>query len=162
MLSAPTPAAPTTRTRCCNNAPRRRRKLHILRSRLKPRAQSFRCSSSPNECDSHSLGTRSIFGDVHAAAENDSSPFRAHGARNSTRFFEKLRKSGSRLTSFFSPVRSAPPRSSRGRWRGDRRPSCPLCAASCWRCSRRGGSRNTPGGARRRPRLGVRAAPCRS
>ena len=35
----------------------RRRKLHILRSRLKPRAQSFRCSSSPNECESHSLGT---------------------------------------------------------------------------------------------------------
>ena len=33
---------------------------------------------------------RSIFGDVHAAAENDLSPFRAHRARNSTRFFDKL------------------------------------------------------------------------
>ena len=33
---------------------------------------------------------RSIFGDVHAAAENDPSPFRAHRARNSTRFFDKL------------------------------------------------------------------------
>ena len=69
---------------------RRRRKLHIPRSRLKPRAQSFRCSSSPNECESHSLGTRSIFGDVHAAAENDCSPFRAHRARNSARLFNKM------------------------------------------------------------------------
>ena len=70
----------------------RRRKLHIPRSRLKPRAQSFRCSSSPNECESHSLGTRSIFGDVHAAAENDPSPFRAHMARNSARLFGKLKR----------------------------------------------------------------------
>ena len=67
----------------------RRRKLHILRSRPRPGAQSFRCSSSPNECDSHSLGTRSIFGDVHAAAENDFSPFRAHRARNSARLFRQ-------------------------------------------------------------------------
>ena len=33
---------------------------------------------------------RSIFGDVHAAAENDPSPFRAHGTRNSARLFYKL------------------------------------------------------------------------
>ena len=33
-----------------NKVPRRRRKLHILRSRLRPRAQSFRCSSSPTKC----------------------------------------------------------------------------------------------------------------
>src|SRR5699024_5027170 len=68
----------------------RRRKLHILRSRLWPGAQSFRCSSSPDECDSHSSGTLSIFGDVHAAAENDCSPFRAHSARNSARLLDKL------------------------------------------------------------------------
>ena len=30
-----------------------------------------------------------IFGDVHAAAENDYSPFRAHRARNSARLFRQ-------------------------------------------------------------------------
>ena len=108
----------------------RRRKLHILRSRLKPRAQSFRCSSSPNECDSHSLGTlhcppkagnggwpqlyafggqfgarsaRSIFGDVHAAAENDCSPFRAHRARNSARLFRQAEGQLYELSFFIFP-----------------------------------------------------------
>ena len=40
-----------------NKVPRRRRKLHILRSRLKPRAQSFRCSSSPTKCRMHFVGS---------------------------------------------------------------------------------------------------------
>ena len=85
----------------------RRLKLHILRSRLKPRAQSFRCSSSPDECDSHTSGTRSIFGDVHAAAENDCSPFRAHRAQNSARLFDKLR-AGRKTGSFRAWIQSSP------------------------------------------------------
>ena len=41
---------------------------------------------------------RSIFGDVHAAAENDPSPFRAHMARNSARLFDKQKTlSGDRV-----------------------------------------------------------------
>ena len=41
-----------------NKVPRRRRKLHILRSRLRPRAQSFRCSSSPTKCILRFVGSR--------------------------------------------------------------------------------------------------------
>ena len=45
-----------------NKVPRRRRKLHILRSRLKPRAQSFRCSSSPTKCILRFVGSQRPMG----------------------------------------------------------------------------------------------------
>ena len=45
-----------------NKVPRRRRKLHILCSRLKPRAQSFRCSSSPTKCILRFVGSRRSMG----------------------------------------------------------------------------------------------------